>query len=152
MEEEPKLTSPYHDHPSFGIEPLDSQHKELSFLLNQVSSLIFNKTEDATVVRLLNQVIEKTALHFSVEEEFIREYCPPDEVAAHIRCHMEAISTLIALKNKLELDLIKYQIRYKSDMANFAERLFSYDASLVHRIKGSKISKLIPNAKIIEIP
>lgn len=155
LEFEPKLKAPLHTSIDLDIPILDKQHQELVDLLNQASSLVFNKTEDATVVRLLNRLIEKTVLHFATEEELIRQHCSKEEADLHIAKHAEGLGVLIALKNKLELDLIKYQIRYKSDMAHFTEHLFSYDAQLANKIKGRISNLRLPghsgSHRIIEI-
>jgi hemerythrin-like metal-binding protein len=154
MEFEPKLKPPHHTNIDLGIPLIDKQHRELVDLLNQASSLVFNKTEDATVVRLLNRLIERTVLHFATEEELIREHCTEEEATVHIAKHAEALGVLLALKNKLELDLIKYQIRYKSDMSHFTDHLFSYDSQLANKIKGRVVNLRVPGSgahRIIEI-
>lgn len=156
MEEEPKLHPPYHPYTPLGNENIDKQHEELCDLLNHASELVFNKTEDTTIIRLLTAVIEKTVLHFAHEETLIRQYLNEQDAKIHIEKHFDALSTLIALKNKLELDTIKYQIRYKHDLSNFTEHLFSYDSILIDKI-NNKISPLNISSsgsgsyKIIEI-
>ena len=156
--DEPKVPIPYnHSSPHFDVDIIDQQHDELTSMLNQISSLVFNKTEDIVVVKLLAQLIEKSAIHFAMEEELVRWHCPPNEIASHVQCHLDALATLVALKNKLELDMIKYQVKYTSDMTTFVERAFRHDTLLMHRMKGKITTLNTPNnparkSTVIEIP
>jgi hemerythrin-like metal-binding protein len=140
--DKPKLTALHRNTVILNIPIIDNQHQELIDLLNQTSYLVFNKTEDSTVVKLLNELIEKTVAHFSTEEELIREHCSKEDVDIHILQHIEAISTLVALKNKLELDLLTYQLKYKSDIFHFTETLFSQDLKLANKLKGVSTKSL----------
>jgi hemerythrin-like metal-binding protein len=146
-----KLTAPYHNTVILNIPIIDNQHQELIDLLNQTSYLVFNKTEDSTVIKLLNELIEKTVAHFSTEEELIRKQCSKEDADIHALQHTEAISTLVALKNKLELDLLTYQLKYKSDMSRFVETLFNQDLKLANKINGMSTNSSATGNTIIDI-
>jgi hemerythrin-like metal-binding protein len=140
--DKPKLTTPHNNTVILNIPIIDNQHQELVDLLNQTSYLVFNKTEESTVIKLLNELIEKTVVHFSTEEELIHKHCSKEDADIHILQHIEAISTLVALKNKLELDLLTYQLKYKSGISHFMETLFSQDLKLANKLNGISTKSL----------
>lgn len=120
----------YYNTTPLNIPEMDTDHDNLMLILNKLSDLVFNKTKKNEIIALLNTLIETVILHFSREESLINMYSSREDMSAHLKQHSEALTVLLSLKNRLELDLIKYQIQYKSDMSNFLDHLLEYDYKL----------------------
>ncbi len=69
-----------------GVESLDTDHKVLISLINQLDDAITAGNPRATVQRVLDALYDYTVYHFSREEALMRACGYPD-YDAHVRIH-----------------------------------------------------------------
>ena len=69
-----------------GVESLDTDHKVLISLLNQLSEAITGGEPRSTVQRVLDALLDYTIYHFGREESLMRACAYPD-YDSHVRTH-----------------------------------------------------------------
>jgi hemerythrin len=62
---------------SVGVASLDLEHHELVNLLNSLHDELLKKRSNETLVRIVNQFIKNTVIHFKREEDLFRKYRYP---------------------------------------------------------------------------
>lgn len=71
---------------SVGIESIDTDHKVLISLLNQLNEAITGGEPRSTVQRVLDALLDYTVYHFGREESLMRA-CEYPDYDAHVRTH-----------------------------------------------------------------
>lgn len=85
---------------SVGIQEIDEQHKILAGLTNCLfREAILNKADPAIIESILNELIQYTQIHFSVEESLFRIFNYP-EGEDHQQHHNQLKKEVINIKEK----------------------------------------------------
>jgi hemerythrin len=71
---------------SVGVESLDTDHKVLISLINQLDDAVARAEPRETVQRVLDALLDYTAYHFGREESLMRA-CDYPDYEAHVRIH-----------------------------------------------------------------
>lgn len=69
-----------------GVEAIDNDHKVLISLINQLGEAIRGGEPQATVRRVLDELVDYTSYHFN-REEALMEACRYPDIEAHRRTH-----------------------------------------------------------------
>jgi hemerythrin len=88
-----------------GVQTMDSQHKRLIHLINQMYSILREKQALDTVDKVLAEMTEYAEQHFHDEEELLRRYDYPDisgQQASHLY-YTQKIAALSDQKKTAEL-------------------------------------------------
>jgi hemerythrin len=88
------------DEYSVGIEEIDSQHKMLFRLINRLHQAILNKEGSKTCGEILNELVEYTRVHFTLEQTLMRIGHFP-EYEAHCKMHKALVDEVEALQKKI---------------------------------------------------
>jgi hemerythrin len=85
---------------SVGIEEIDSQHKVLVDLVNQMHEAIHQRHGSDVVIDILNQLTDYTRIHFAVEESLMRILNYPG-YEDHRDVHEELVQHIVELQEKV---------------------------------------------------
>jgi hemerythrin-like metal-binding protein len=83
---------------SVNQEVLDSHHKQLFSLLNMVYENVMNSLEVCSVLPLIDELMEYTRSHFTMEEQFMKDH-GYQGIDTHISKHREFTHTIEAIKS-----------------------------------------------------
>jgi hemerythrin len=99
---------------SVGIEEIDEQHKILVSLVNRLYQGIIHQTDVVVLQEILNELVQYTVVHFSVEESLMRifDYSGYEE---HKQYHQELTKQVKDLNEK-----------FKSGKATISMELLSF--------------------------
>jgi methyl-accepting chemotaxis protein len=86
---------------SVNIKLIDEQHKQLMKLINDMHKAMQGKKSKETVGRILNELLDYTAKHFKVEEDWFQQYQYPD-YTAHKDIHNKLIKSALDMKARFE--------------------------------------------------
>lgn len=78
----------WHDGLNLGVDEIDSQHKELISIINDVLEQVKKSGSDAVVDSLLAQLREYAVHHFNAEESFMEKIDYP-ELMKHKQIHKQ---------------------------------------------------------------
>ncbi len=78
----------WHDGLNLGVSEIDSQHKELISIINQVLEKVKSGSSDAVIDGLLAQLREYAVHHFNSEEKFMEKIDYPD-ILKHKQLHKQ---------------------------------------------------------------
>ncbi len=116
----------WQDSYSVGIDSIDSDHKKLLGLINQLQAAAHYKTDDVMIEDVLNQLIDYTKYHFSREEGMMQE-CEYPDFDAHKLQHDDMIK-----------QVSKYIDEYRIDKTRTIEEVAVYLKTwLVNHINGT---------------
>ncbi|WP_295880264.1 bacteriohemerythrin [uncultured Thiohalocapsa sp.] len=86
---------------SVGIEEIDTQHRTLVDLVNELNDAIEHRHGNAVVGQVLGRLEAYTRIHFAVEEGLMRVLGYPD-LAAHKREHARLADQLADLRERFD--------------------------------------------------
>ncbi len=86
---------------SVGVDELDSQHKVLVGLVNELHEALTQGREREVLDAVLTRLVEYTRIHFAVEESLMRLLGYPG-LDAHMEEHRALIARLNALRRKAD--------------------------------------------------
>lgn len=87
---------------SVGIQELDEQHKQLIELINRLfDSMTTGQDKERTTKEIMNQLIQYTIIHFSVEESLFRIFDYP-EYMEHCLHHQELRKQAQEINQKIQ--------------------------------------------------
>lgn len=116
----------WQDSYSVGIESIDTDHKKLLGLINQLQSAAHYKTDDQMIEDILNQLIDYTKYHFTREEGMMQD-CEYPDFEAHKQQHEDMIK-----------QVTKYIDEYRVDKTRTIEEVAVYLKTwLVNHINGT---------------
>ena len=133
-----------------GINIIDSQHKVLVELLNQLALNLANRSCEITLNIALEQLTQYTDYHFKTEEILWEEYLENDEhYKSHVKTHRSFIDKIVALKNSTKsLDQSIYEVvSFLSKWLAF--HILDTDKRMAKTIELIKNGKSIKNAKFL---
>jgi hemerythrin len=88
------------DEYSVGIEEIDEQHKKLFSLVDRLHQAITNRAGSKACGFILNELVDYTQTHFSLEETMLRIGAYPG-YEAHCRQHKTLVDEVEALQQKI---------------------------------------------------
>jgi hemerythrin len=88
------------DECSVGIEEIDEQHMKLFILCNKLHQAIVNKAGTKACVFILNELVDYTVTHFSLEETMMRIGAYPG-YQEHCAQHKALVDEVSALQQKI---------------------------------------------------
>jgi hemerythrin len=121
---------------SLGHPDIDKEHEEIIAQLNEINNLISKRTEDATLIKLLDGLIERTVRHYAIEERLMEAVTDYPDRDLHILEHRLVIQSITHYRHKLQQEIIDYQIAFKNSVNMWLEHIFKYDKSLIEQYKN----------------
>lgn len=85
------------------VSEIDMQHRRLVTLINELSDAMMVKQGHRAVPHVLEELVEYVQLHFTTEEQLMREMAFP-EVDEHCREHLNFTNKVLALRKKYSQD------------------------------------------------
>ena len=132
--------------PTLGHDVIDREHKELLQLISQLYTLIDIRTEDETIIKLLNLLISRSAIHFKTEEKLldalIASGYSKEEADLHKKQHNETLEAMIDRASLLKAEIEDYKTKFKTSIHAWSEHLCEYDKELVEHLKNLERRKL----------
>ena len=89
----------WRDDYSVKVPPIDSQHRRLVDMLNELHQGMTSGTGNEHLARLLDGLVEYTANHFAYEEKLMAELGFP-EAASHTAEHQKLVNDVLEFKRK----------------------------------------------------
>lgn len=87
---------------SVGLQEIDEQHKILITLINRLfTEAIMQKADQSVVSKILNELVQYTIVHFSVEESLFRIFDYP-EIEAHQKQHEQLKQKVLDFQRAFE--------------------------------------------------
>lgn len=159
---------PWTDNFETGIIEVDSQHRRLVDLINELATLTTRDTDKEDINRILSELTHYTDYHFSCEEKVWAEYLTADaSYAEHQLTHQMFLEKVTALKGRVTPDtgrevledvlqfLISWLLYHILDtdkqMAVTIHAIqagMSFDAAKAHALKEVSNSKILTNTII----
>ncbi len=90
---------PWEEKYSLEIDSIDSQHKELVALLNELFLAMENGKGSMVTSSILDRLASYAVNHFSYEEKLFEQYSYPDSME-HRKAHENLVSKVTDLKDK----------------------------------------------------
>ncbi|MEI8377093.1 MAG: bacteriohemerythrin [bacterium] len=91
----------WNDKYSVGVRELDSQHKVLVGLLNELYDAMNNGKSNEILGKIINKLVDYTKTHFATEERYMSTHGYP-ELASQKREHQMFTDKVIAFKNEFD--------------------------------------------------
>ena len=86
---------------SVGIRELDSQHKQLVSILNDLYEAMQAQKTNEVLGKILNQLVSYTKAHFATEEKYMAQYGYPD-LASQKREHEAFTKKVVDFKESFD--------------------------------------------------
>jgi len=102
---------------SVQIEEIDDQHKKLIALINELFDSMQKGQSRQVIGRILNDLIDYTAVHFKTEETYFDRFNYEDS-AEHKEKHKRLVDNVIKVKSDFESG----KISVSSDLLKFLKR------------------------------
>ena len=103
-----------------GIEIVDSQHKKLVDLINELYSSMGKGQGNQAMGRILDELVKYTITHFSAEERLLEKAGYPD-LAAHRKIHEDFTNRV----KQMQRDLASGKFVMSVSLANFLKEWLS---------------------------
>lgn len=134
-----------------GIDIIDSQHKTLVELLNQLALNLANRSCEITLNKALEQLTQYADYHFKTEETLWEEYLENDAYyKSHIKTHKSFIDKIISLKNNNTKSLDQSIYEVVSFLSKWlAFHILDTDKRMAKTLELIKNGNSIKNAKLL---
>ena len=109
---------------------LDQQHKDLFNIIDRISVLIENRTEDATLVKYLDMLLNFTAKHYKFEEQLIQKF-RPTLAEEHIEQHRKTLLCIHNLRNKIQAEIVEHNLLYSEALKDWKQHIDKFDVDLI---------------------
>jgi len=84
----------------FGVAGIDRQHRRMIRIVNDLLDAVSNRDVGEAEIRLLDELVRLTDVHFRTEEEWMRRY-QYEHYEVHAESHAHLLGELIALRDGL---------------------------------------------------
>jgi len=91
----------WNDKYSVGIRELDSQHKQLFSILNELYEAMQNASDQAQLGKIIYELVSYTRIHFAAEEKYLEKYNYA-ELAFQKAAHAKFIAKVDSFKSDFE--------------------------------------------------
>lgn len=112
IELKPKLE--WEEKYSVGVLEIDSQHKKLFAVINELIDIIGGRFEQEAVAKVIGELLEYKKIHFATEEKYFEKFSY-EGATEHIKKHQEFGEKLAFV-----------QAEYKDDLINFSFALIEF--------------------------
>lgn len=109
---------------------LDQQHKDIFTIIDRISVLIENRTEDASLVKYLDLLLNITAKHYKFEEELINQF-KPSLAEEHIEQHRKILLYIHNLRNKIQAEIVEHNLLYSETLKDWKQHIDKFDTELI---------------------
>ena len=116
-----------------GHDQVDVEHEDIIRQINELHKLVFKRTEDETIIKLLDLLISRSVKHYHTEEVLMQELENYPDKELHVLEHRLVIQHMTHFRHKLQQELIEYQIGFKKAVQMWMEHMFKYDTGLVEK-------------------
>lgn len=86
----------YEEKYSIGIKNIDDQHQTLFNMVNDIHDAILHEQGNDVVKRMLNELVKYVIMHFTTEENYMKEHNFPD-YSAHKQEHINLAKQIVEL-------------------------------------------------------
>lgn len=119
-----------------GHKEIDDQHFMLIAIVNQISTLVFSRTNDMKIISLLDNLLLNLASHFTTEEELMTLLEEPENEInqKHKQEHRIVVDNITRLRHDLETHILQQQKEFKDSVKFLNQHIFSYDSELMEKI------------------
>lgn len=117
-----------------GHEQIDKQHDGLTEIIRKIEELVVKRTEDRTIIKLVELLITETLKHYKYEEALMDSIDYPNRFE-HTQDHQSAISEMYEIKDRLEQEIDAHQTLYSQFVSKFLPRIHDHDRDLVDHLK-----------------
>lgn len=120
---------------SVGVESVDSEHREMIALINELDGAMRHAADCATVIRTLGEMLARISAHFALEEKVMKD-AAYEGFAAHKADHEQLLDDLLDTIDSVE-EAGHYDREALSGRLNqwFSDHFRTHDAKL-HRHIG----------------
>ncbi len=123
-----------------GYEPIDKEHEKMFHQLEYLSTLMYNRSEEQTLLKLIDRVIQESISHNFSEESLMHEIQNKyKEMEPHILEHRLIVKELLDLRSDIQSSLIESQLEFKRLLRKWQDHLFKYDKPFVELLLDSDI-------------
>lgn len=121
------------------VSRIDSQHKHLSQMVDELNQAVEDDLDEETLKRLLSQIIEETKYHFGTEEELMLNHLYP-----HYENHKMAHEALISYLEETEHRMLmgkqfNFQTNFKISCDCFITHMQESDRHLGEFLNAKQI-------------
>ena len=112
---------------SVGIPDIDTQHKGLVKLINDLHAAMLNGQAKETVSRIMDDLVRYTAQHFKAEEAMLkaRGY---SKLANHHAIHQDLTRQVMSLRDKLKQSQLSLSLEVMQFLKNWlASHILTHD-------------------------
>ena len=109
---------------------LDQQHKDIFTIIDRISVLIENRTEDTSLVKYLDLLLNVTAKHYKFEEELISQF-KPSLAEEHIEQHRKTLLYIHNLRNKIQAEIVEHNLLYSEALKYWKQHIDKFDIELI---------------------
>jgi len=103
---------------SVGVRELDTQHKVLIGLLNELFDAMQNGKANEVLGGIISKLVNYTKTHFSTEERYMEQYDYP-ELAAQKREHNAFTEKVTSFKNDFDAGKVAMSVSITSFLKNW---------------------------------
>ena len=135
-------------HTRLGHPSIDAEHDGILKQINELNKLVSRRTEDATIVRLLDLLIAQSVKHYANEEQLMDSLPDYADKDLHILEHRLVIQHMTHFKHKLQQEILEYQIGFKKSVHMWLDHMSKYDQTLVDMYKKQHLTEA--NTEIID--
>ena len=96
------------------ISIVDTQHKELVKMINQLHKAMKMQKGSSALEDILKRLVEYTEMHFATEEKMFKKYGYP-EYEQHKKIHKELVATVVSFHN----DFVSGKATVTMDLMDF---------------------------------
>ncbi len=82
---------------------MDQQHKRMFKLINIYYEAFDTDEEDKIIIKILDEVLNYTNLHFEGEEQLMERHNFP-HITSHIKLHQKLVNQVLDMRKRLQVD------------------------------------------------
>lgn len=129
-----------------GYESIDKEHEKMFHQLEYLSTLMYNRSEEQILLKLIDRVIQESVAHNFSEESLMHDIQNfYDEIEPHILEHRLIVKELLDLRRDIQSSLIESQLEFKRLLRKWQDHLFKYDKRFVEILLEHEASKIDEN-------
>ena len=104
----------WNDSMSVNVEEIDSQHKKLLDIINELHEAMLKREPREVLLKILSEMTDYTDYHFKTEEKYFNKFNYPDK-KSHIKEHKNFINHIVEFTNGYK----EQRLLLSMDMINF---------------------------------
>ena len=130
---------PWRDELALGIDEIDAQHRLLVDIINRVYAALIGRLSRPEAGRILEELVQYTAVHFAVEESLFRITDYPD-YEAHKARHEHLKNEVLLIKRGFDLGHLQLDLGLMNFLKSWLENhILGEDRAYVQHLLASGI-------------